>query len=170
MNNIKKLYCGGKFTFDFQKKRYETDVLNDYRCYLLGNPHLLLESNKPIKLKENLEYIGPFYFETENMQDIYIVKKEKQMIDESTDCIFLLNDGLCPGTISELIYASMLAKNIYIFFIKQNDNEETESSLHTACWYPIILSQQLNNNKTKIFSAKSLIEAQEQIDKLIKNL
>ena len=30
MNNIRKLYCGGKFTFDYQKKEYENDVLNAF--------------------------------------------------------------------------------------------------------------------------------------------
>lgn len=162
----RKLYCGGKFAFDYQKQDYETQVKNDYRANILGNFHLLLDNNKCVEITENVNYIGPFYFETDGMIDKDIVSTEKQMIEQCTDAIFLLDDGLCPGTISELIYASTLSKTIHIFYIKRKDTEETESTLHSPCWYPIILSEQLNN-KTIIYSCDSFDDANQKMKKII---
>lgn len=166
MQAVRKVYCGGAFVFDYQDKDYEVFAKDDYRANILGDFKLLLYNNKPIKLTDKIEYIGPFYFETNDMIGEDIVNIEKKMIEKCTDAIFLLDSGLCPGTISELIYASSLLKDIYIFYIKRKETEETESNLHSPCWYPILLCKTINK-KTKVYSCESLEQAKEKIKQLL---
>jgi hypothetical protein len=92
------------------------------------------------------------------MLDIDIVKNESDMVINCTDAIFLLDDACCPGTVCELTAASMLGKRVHIFYLKRSDTEETESSLHTPCWYPIIYSI-LANNLTRIYECENFGDA-----------
>ncbi len=169
MQRIKKIYCGGVFSFDYKVQDYKKLVKDDYRANILGDSELLLHKQDFIRISENLIYLGPFYFETDNMIDNNIISIEKKMIEECTDAIFLLDNGSCPGTISELIYASTVGKNIHIFYVKKQDDEETESELHSPCWYPILFSKQLNYN-TLIYSCNSKEDAKNKINNLISNL
>ena len=167
-NTINKLYCAGAFSFDYLEKNYKKKEKMDYRAKILGNINLLLAKQDYVILKPNLYYIGPFYFETDGMIDELIVKEEIKMIKNCTHIIFLLDSGCCPGTIAELIFAVNLKKDISIFYIKRKDNEETESDLHTPCWFPIIISK-LNNKNTKIIRCKDYNEATKKIKKYIEN-
>ncbi len=165
---MNKLYCGGNFNFDFLNSDYREKAKNDYRSVLLGSENLLLEKHDFVQVKENLRYIGPFYFESEGMVDELIVDSEIKMIRECTHAIFILDGGCCPGTIAELTLASDLNKYIEIFFIKRADNEETESRLHSPCWFPIIMSK-INNPNTKITCCSSYQDATEKVIEYIKN-
>jgi len=162
----RRLYCGGSFCFDCRDADYQKLAENDYRARLLGNVDLLLQKSEGVPIGKNTLYIGPFYFETENMTDRDIVSSESKMIRACTDAVFLLDDGLCPGTVSELILASTLKKNIHLFFVQRAKSEETESELHSPCWYPILLSQQLNEN-THVYPCESVHTATQAIYKLI---
>lgn len=150
---MKKIYCGGPFSFDYKNENYIDDVKTDYRYHILNDVNLLLNESDYVLLNDNVKYIGPFYFEADNKASD-IVFLEKGMIEESDILIFLLDSGLCPGTISELIYASTLNKEIAIFYINYGDEFETESELHTPCWYPIILSELINENVRVIECSK----------------
>ena len=141
-----KLYCGGTFGFDFLENGYRQKAATDYRAVLLGSADLLLEKHEYIPLSDNLRYMGPFYFETKGMIDRDIVNAEVQMIKECTNAIFLLDNAACPGTIAELTLASTLGKTVEIFYIKYSDDEETESELHSPCWFPILMSSIMNNS------------------------
>lgn len=165
---INKLYCAGTFNFDFLDKNYKDKAKKDYRSILLGNVDKLLQKQNYVKLKSNLNYIGPFYFETDGMIDELIVKEEVKMIKNCTHTVFLLDSGCCPGTIAELILAADLRKNIRIFYIKREDNEETESTLHSPCWFPIIMSK-LNNKKSEIISCENYDDATQKIVQYVKN-
>lgn len=167
-NSMNKLFCAGAFNFDYLDNDYREKAKTDYRSILLGSENLLLEKHAYISLKENLSYMGPFYFEAEGMTDKLIVDSEIKMIKKCTHAIFLLDGGCCPGTIAELILASDLNKNVEIFFIKRNDNEETESILHSPCWFAIIMSK-LNNPNTKITSCSDYKDATEKILNYISN-
>ena len=164
-----KLYCGGKFHFDYLIEKYELKAKDDYRSNILGDYKLLLEKHQFVSLSENIDYIGPFYFESDGMIDIDIVKFEKTMIENCTHAIFLLEDGLCPGTISELIYATLLNKNVNIFYIKYNNDKETESTLRSPCWYPMLLSKELNN-AVNIVDCKSIDDAKMKIRNFVEEL
>lgn len=167
IKKVKKLYCAGTFCFDFLESDYKTKAKEDYRSHLLGSEEKLLQKSDHIKLNSNWLYIGPFYFETEGMIDELIVKTEIEMIKKCSHAIFLLDSGRCAGTIAELILAANLKKDISVFYVKKPDNEETESKLHSPCWFPIIMSK-LNNKKTKIFSCTSYKDATEKIIKYVK--
>ena len=145
---MNKLYCAGTFNFDFLKDDYREKAKSDYRSVLLGNENLLLEKHDYIQINKNLRYIGPFYFESEGMVDELIVNSEIKMIRECTHALFLLDGGCCPGTIAELTMASNLNKYVEIFYITRSENEETESRLHSPCWFPIIMSKSINPNTT----------------------
>lgn len=165
---MNKLYCAGAFDFDFLDANFREKAKRDYRSILLGNEKLLLEKQAYIPLKESLRYIGPFYFESEGMVDELIVDSEIKMIRECTHAIFLLDGGCCPGTIAELILASDLNKYIAIFYIRREDNEETESSLHSPCWFSIIMSRLINPN-TSITCCSTYQDATQKIIDYVKN-
>lgn len=165
---MRKIYCGGTFPFDYLDNNYKEMAKKDYRTAILGDVDLLLNNHEFLKINDEVEYIGPFYFESDTMIDKDIVNKEYKMINEATDTIFLLDDGLCPGTISELTLASTLNKNVYIYYVKKSELEETESSLHSPCWFPITLSTIINQN-TKIVECKNYNDAKNKIVQLIEN-
>lgn len=64
---MNKLYCAGAFNFDYLNDDYREKAKKDYRSALLGSEDLLLEKHDYVPLKQNLWYIGPFYFEAEGM-------------------------------------------------------------------------------------------------------
>ena len=74
------------------------------------------------------------------------------------------------GMVDELILASELKKNVQIFYIRKGDYEETESKLHTPCWFPIIMSQQINHNNTKVVECKNYEEAIENVLSYVRSL
>ncbi len=157
---MKKIYCGGRFHFDYLVDGYRENAARDYRAVLLGNVDSLLERSDGVRIHENAEYIGPFYFETDGMQDRDIVRVEWEMVSNCTDAIFLLETADCPGTVCELTAASMLGKRVHIFYLR--DDGETESMLRTPCWYPILHSASVNEN-TYVYECKSLDDAVEKI-------
>ena len=163
---MKRLYCGGCFDFDYQQANYRRQAAGDYRAILLGSADLLLQRSGGVKLHEGVIYIGPFYFESDGMVDRDIVRSEMEMVEACTDTIFFLDRAGCPGTVCELTAASMLGKNVHIFYLRKGDDEETESDLHTPCWYPILHSS-IINEKTHVHPCSSGEDAAEQIQKLV---
>ena len=145
-SNLRTLYCGGTFCFDYTENDYLENASKDYRAQLLGHRDLLLHRNEGIVISPQVTYIGPFYFESDGMTDADIVRIESEMINQCTDAIFLLDEASCPGTIGELTLSSTMHKQVHIFYVRKPDTEETESCLHTPCWFPIILSRQINPN------------------------
>lgn len=165
MNKI-NIYCGRKFHFDYLNENYINKAKEDYRAMLLNDVNLLLNKGDKVLLNNNIEYIGPFYFESDGMIDKNIVDIEQNMLKNCDVAIFLLEDGLCPGSISELTYVSTLKKKTYVFYIKSKENEETESTLRSPCWFPMILCKNINDNLT-ITACKDYKEATSKIIKLI---
>ena len=165
---MRKLYCGGRFPFDYQQPNYLDQVAADYRAVLLGSPQRLLQRSEGEWLHRSVLYMGPFYFESDGMVDRDIVQSEIDMVRSCTDAIFLLDEAGCPGTVCELTMASMLGKNVHIFYVRKPEQEETESSLHTPCWYPIIHSSILNE-RTQMYACSSAEEAAEKICGLVES-
>lgn len=163
---MKKLYCGGMFHFDYQQADYHKQASLDYRAILLGSPDLLLQRSDGVRLNAGTEYIGPFYFETADMVDRDIVQNEMNMVRRCTDAVFLLDAAGCPGTICELTMASMLGKRVHLFFLPKSNHEETESTLHTPCWYPILHSSIINEH-TRLYPCGSIPDAINQIRALV---
>ena len=155
-----KLYCGGVFPFDCRDEGYVESAKGDFRARLLGDVEKLLQKSDGIQINDNVTYIGPFYYETKDMCDRDIVETEVDMIRRCTDAVFLLDDGLFPGTIGEMVYASGLSKNVHVFYVVHE--EETESGLMSPCWHPMILSLLINKN-AHVTMCKDMDEAVERI-------
>lgn len=166
---MKKLYCGGTFPFDYQNNDYLVRAELDFRARLLGSAQQLLQRSSGVPLRDDLLYTGPFYFEAPEMEDTDIVQAEQTMVKACTHAVFLLDDGCCPGTITELILASLLEKHVAVFYIQRSDDEETESALHSPCWYPIVFSR-LQNPNTAIFPCSSYEDATNQIIKYVREI
>ena len=160
-----KVFCGGRFHFDYLDEDYIQKASEDYRALLLGDVNKLLRGSGLIRISDHLSYVGPYYFETEGMIDRDIVVTEMRMIENCDVTFFLLDDGTCPGTISEMNYAAALQKRMCIVYLK--DEEETESSLRAACWYPINMCRMSNKSETEIISCSDFEEAQRIILKKV---
>ena len=160
------LFCGGKFHFDYHKDDYRIKAEKDYRAVLLGGADSLLQKSGMVYLSDKIAYVGPFYFESDGMVDADIVKTEVDQIRRCTDAFFFLEDGLCPGTIAEMIYACMLQKRVKVFYLKTADTEETESTLNSPCWYPMIMCLQICQ-ETEIISCTDMEDAKAKLLKRI---
>lgn len=158
-NNQIKLFCSGRFYFDCCDTDYITKASLDYRAKLLGDVNKLLYPQTAYEVNGRVQYIGPFYYECEDMKAQNVVSSECRMIRECTHAVFILDKADAPGSIAELIYAASLQKNIYIFYIELSKEMETESELHTPNWYPILMCKQLNP-KTTLIACRSVTEAE----------
>ena len=161
------IYCGGRFDFDYRQSGFEKKAAEDYRAILLKDVNNLLNTADTVVLSDNLSYIGPYYFETEGMLDQDIIETEKRQIERCTVAVFLLDHSPCPGTIAEMVYAASLQKKIKIFYVKEEN--ETESTLRSSFWYPMILCGKINPAGTNIQSCDSFSEGREEILKWLKN-
>lgn len=163
---MRKVYCGGRFDFDCLEEGYRDKAAKDYRAVMLGGVALLLERSERVRISGGAEYIGPFYFETDGMQAGDIVAAELEMVRSCTDAVFLLDGAACPGTVCELTAASMMGKRVHIFYLRKPEGEETESELHTPCWYPILHSLAVNEN-TRIYGCAGVAEAVAKIKAMV---
>lgn len=116
-----------------------------------------------------MTYVGPFYFETESMKAEDIIRCEKEMIESCTDAVFVLDDAACPGTIAEVMYANSLGKTLHLFYVRHKDDEETESGLHTPCWYPILFCR-MTNKDVNLYPCSSIEEAANKILSSVESL
>jgi len=165
---LRTIYCGGTFCFDYLDEDYLESAAKDYRAVLLGDRELLLRRSDGVAIHPHATYIGPFYFEADGMTDVDIVRIESDMIHRCTDAIFLLDEAGCPGTIGELTLASTLGKRVHVFYIRKPNCEETESGLHTPCWFPIILSR-LINPRTSLTECSSIEDAAARIVAMVES-
>lgn len=167
----KKVFCGGTFCFDYRKDGYEVVAAKDYRARLLGSVESLLQPKGAdgVKIYDDIVYIGPFYFETENMEAKDIICCEKEMIEACSDAIFLLDDAACPGTIAEMMYANSLGKTLHLFYVQHKEDEETESELHTPCWYPIQFCQ-MTNRSVNLYPCSCVEDAANRIQSFVESL
>ena len=164
---MERMYCGGAFCFDYRNDDLKSTALNDYRAMILNDVEQLLKKGEVI-LSDKLIYTGPFYFESDGMIDKDIVNVEKQQIESCSIAVFFLENGICPGTISEMVYAAVLKKRMVIFYVK--DETETESTLRSPCWYPIIICKELNPNKVEVISCADSDQAKQDIIAFVSDL
>ena len=156
-----KIYCGGRFHFDYLNQDYLEKASEDYRAILLGDVNKLLRGKGSIRITDKLSYVGPYYFETDTMLDQDIVQTEMRMVEECTLAVFLIEDGLCPGTISEMVYAATLQKKMVVVYLR--DEDETESCLRSPCWYPIIQCRLINKANVSVIPCSTLDQAKKMI-------
>ena len=168
---LKKIYCGGAFDFDCRDIDYQEAAKKDYRVVsVLKNLDTFLRACAVQHLSDKLDYIGPFYYETEDMKGEDIVAKELEMIEDCTDAIFILDRAGCPGTISECTYAASLGKKLHIFYTQEGENQETESDLHTPCWFAIYGAIKINPQNTYLYEVNNKNMLYSQVETLINSL
>lgn len=170
LNTNHYLFCGGAFRFDRRRADCFDMIPKDYRSVLLKNPERLFAdfNSGDVMLGPGVAYVGPFFFTTDQLSGEQIILKEKEMIERCTDAIFLLNEASCPGSVTELMQAVMLGKNLHLFYVQKGDDDEIESSLHTPCWYPILFSK-LTNEHTQLYRCQDYDNAVEKILKLVES-
>lgn len=162
------IFCGGAFRFDRRRDDCLDMIPKDYRSILLKDPALLFAdfSEGDTLLSPQVAYVGPYFFTTDKLSGEQIILKEKEMIERCTDAIFLFDSASCPGSVTELMQAAMLGKNLHLFFIQKGDDDEIESALHTPCWYPILFSQ-LTNEHTHLYRCHEYDEAVKKIVEMV---
>lgn len=165
MNN---LYCGGRFHFDYLREDYLRNAEDDFRAVILGDVTRLLHPSKAVPLSAGLSYVGPFYFESDGMIDREIVETEMQQIERCTHAFFLLEDAGCPGTVGEMIHAAELGKQLTVFYLR--DAGETESTLQSPCWYPILMAGIICGKGTEIIACDDLADAKDKILRKVETL
>lgn len=144
-----RAYFGGKFPFsykDFSKEELE----KDYRAKIIGVDTLMQQPLALPKIREDLEYTGPFYFYEEKATAEDIVRREAHTVANSDICYFLLDNDACqPGTVTEIINAAIHKKKIKIFYVCATiDPGEPERAVSSPLWYPIIFAQWFNKENT----------------------
>ena len=167
----RRVFCGGTFCFDYREDGYEERAAKDYRAKVLGSIEALLKpkGTDGVKISDGVTYVGPFYFETENMKAEGIIRCEKEMIESCTDAVFVLDEAACPGTMAEVMYANSLGKTIHLFYVQHKNDEETESELHTPCWYPILFCR-IANKDVRLYPCCSVEDAAQKILSCVKAL
>lgn len=166
------LYCGGNF--EFQYKDFTPKLLlNDYRTVILKDLDNILHQpkngSKSVTLSPGVEYISPFYFYENELDGKGVVMTEYNMVDRCTHAVFLVDNTNIPGTVSEIVHASILQKNITIFYVERTQDEgEPEQEICNMNWYPLEIAKQSGARLIKCSSrdeAKSLIY--QYVDSLI---
>lgn len=160
---MKTVYCGGGF--DFTQDNWREHIQDDWRHRLVLKNLVSFLLPAKYQLSPGLTYGGPFYFEGDCKADT-IIQTEMSLIENSTDCIFVLDRPNSLGTVAEMFFALSKNKNIFVVYLSLSDEEETESELHTYAWYAITMAKTLNPTKVRLFSAKN----KEEIDNHIQNI
>ncbi len=157
----KRYYFGGQFNFRYKDYSIE-NIAKDYRSKILGDYNLWLNtpSGGMVKINDKNYYVGPFYF-TEHKDGDHIVNFESHCVNLATDCFFVLSNASAPGTITEIIQASLKWKNIHIFYVKKDiPTEEIDTEYKNDLWYPITFAMS-NAKSVEVYGFDTYDEAVE---------
>lgn len=168
-----RVYFAGNF--EFMYKDYTMELLSkDYRSKVLGNVELLMRKPKDdygyTEINDNVLYSGPYYFYEDGVDGESIVHNEYDMVERSTDVVFLLDNVNCPGTVAEMIHAlfSDGQPNIWIFYIEQKpDDGEPEKDVCNSNWYPVEMCRWMGHKRVTLCPCKTRDAASDMIIKLI---
>lgn len=145
--NRKLIYFGGNF--EFQYKDFKPELMkDDYRAKILGDINKILyqpeNTQKIRRLGKCTYYVGPYYFYENGLDGSNVVKTEIDMVNRCTHAVFLVDNTNMPGTVAEIIHASLIKKKIAIFYVKQLlDEGEPEKEICSANWYPLQFAKQI---------------------------
>lgn len=145
---MRKLYFGGGFP-SLDINHPEESLKKDFRVLILGDVMKLLflprESTSETHLSDNLSYVGPYFYYGEEISAKQVVAVENDMVHKCTDAVFLLENVSSPGTITEVVNAVLLGKNVHIFYVSL-DNGIPETEINSDQWYPIAFAQMVGKN------------------------
>ena len=157
---LPKVYFASKF---IKKELYgKISFENDFRTKLLQDNNKLNNYNYNSFIFDKFHYIGPFYNEKAGTGDLtnteceQVVNCENNLIDRCDIFMAYLDKEKSPGTITELVYASLNNKKILIFY---KPDENNKYSINTDSWYPIVFSKEkVGNNNIDIIPVNSTDE------------
>ena len=154
-------YFGGKFPFSYKDFSLE-NLSKDYRAKLIGTGNL---SKQPLNfpmIRKGLVYSGPFYFYDVGDDAESVVQREIETVIGSDVCYFLIDkDGAQPGTVTEIINATLHKKIVKIFYVQKDlDVGEPERDISSPLWYPIIFANKMNKENTFVKAFPTLEEAE----------
>lgn len=145
----------------YNEKETKKLLENDIRTKLLGNVNLFLKKPKHkiyLKSNKNIEYVGGFYYEIEENENHLvnckeIVNKEKAELEQSDLVICIINNTSPIGTITELLYAAYLNKEIVIFA----DPNICQMNKNYRFWYSVLMAKKFDDNITFINSCEEKV-------------
>lgn len=149
-SSIKRVYIAAKFNKGNNFKDDFRSELVDITVY--NEESYIKDSNGNIKYN----YVGPFYCEQASNGDVTstacndIVKCENDAIEKCDEFIVYFDEHCSPGSITEIVLASLLNKKITIFFKETN----SKYNIKSENWYPITFAM-LKADKVSIKPIKS---------------
>lgn len=140
---LPKVYFASKFI----KKELNGSISfeEDFRTKLLQDSNKLNNYNYNSFIFDKYQYIGPFYNEKASTGNLtnkeceQVVNCENKLIDRCDIFMAYLDEKKSPGTITELVYASLIRKKIIVFYKPDKNNNY---SINTDSWYPIVFSKE----------------------------
>ena len=158
---MRKVYIAGSF----YKK--ENSLKDDFRSELLGNEDILWNEcdNAQVTIfNETMKYVGPFFYYPEKEKEFkkmglteqeVVVTLEKLSVEKCDVFIAYFGTKSSPGTVAELIHAAKCKKDIYVFYLRNENNRRFKSEY----WFPILLARKIAKENKTNFLAKEVSNA-----------
>lgn len=154
---LPKIYFASQFYKKMVDHKYFT-LKDDFRTKLIGseadltnfNNHSFI-INKDGKLL--YQYLGPFYNEKASDGSLTstvcedVVQTENNLIDKCDIFMTYFDSNISPGSVTELIYASLQKKKILIFY---KIEDSVSYDLKTSNWYPIVFSRLIDGRENVV--------------------
>lgn len=145
-----KLFYSGTYSVRHElinEDNVEEMLKNDMRSKIVGDVKKTIYPSDDVILTKNpkVRYIGGFYYEKQDKNKTVcenVVSEELKQIEKCDLVVVNLMNYSAIASITELLYASMLKKEIVIFC----DSNITDFKVEGEYWFPILTSKQLNNN------------------------
>lgn len=140
---LPKVYFASKFVKTYKNNKLSFE--KDFRTKVLSGNNKLENYNYNSYIYDKYQYIGPFFNEKAsdgnltNTECEKVVNCENSLINRCDIFMAYLDNNQSPGTITELVYASLLKKKIVIFYKPDQNNKY---SINTDSWYPIVFSKE----------------------------
>lgn len=156
---VPKIYLASRFITD--KKDGKLSLKRDFRSVLIGGEDKLIDANYSSFItndtgKTIFQYIGPFYNEKASCGELTstdcmeVVRTENKLIEKCDIFIIYLDEEVSPGSLTELVYAATLGKQIVVIFKKEDD---IKYSLKSSNWYPITFAKLLQEC-TRVYTVR----------------
>ena len=154
---LPKIYFASQFYKKMVDHKYFT-LKDDFRTKLIGSEADLTNFNNHsfIRNKDGkllYQYLGPFYNEKASdgslTSTVYedVVQTENNLIDKCDIFMTYFDSNISPGSVTELIYASLQKKKILIFY---KIEDSVSYDLKTSNWYPIVFSRLIDGRENVV--------------------
>lgn len=163
---MRKVYVAGSFY------REDDSLKNDFRAELLGNEDILWNENEEARIEifhETMKYVGPFFYYPEKEKEFRkigmteqetVVALEKQAVENCDLFVSYFGTKSSPGTVAELIYAAEHGKDIFLFYLRTENNRWLKSEY----WFPILMAKEISSKSDSRFIMREVTSAREYLN------